>query len=323
MEKLIFVLLFTFCVSIACSQSCCSGGTPLASNLGVRPIDAKSLHIQLTYDYNTQKDQISGTERLKDRNRERNTHSWLLQLKYGINSRSSLIGLFSYLVQEEINTTPGNPRQFVDAQGFGDFIGMYQYLLLDKPDFQMLGALGLKIPVGPTEIRNPQTNIVLPSDMQPSSASWDGVGAIQLIKTKFIRPTMALNFGTTYRLTTPAKRFNNTLKYKFGNELQITAGISDQFLIVNWIVNPTLMFRYRRTAEDLQSRINDIDVVDVPVVNTGGQWIYLVPSFQIEFTPRWSWSAYAELPVYRNLEGVIQLTTTFKLGTSVLYLIAW
>ncbi len=73
----------------------------------------------------------------------------------------------------------------------------------------------------------------------------------------------------TYRLTSPADRFNGAQEYEFGNELQWITGLADSYFIGLWVVDPALFFRYRNTAID---RVNG-----VKSANTGGNWLHLMP----------------------------------------------
>ncbi|MFK7907408.1 MAG: hypothetical protein AB8B69_19895, partial [Chitinophagales bacterium] len=54
-------------------QACCSGGVPIASNIGLTTGQPKSLQLLLTYDYNNLLDLMNESERLDDRTRERAT----------------------------------------------------------------------------------------------------------------------------------------------------------------------------------------------------------------------------------------------------------
>ena len=73
-KAVLFVLGCSICSSLW-SQACCSGGTPLAGNLGIQNYQNDILSFQLTYDYNTQRDLFNESDRLDDDNRIRNTHS--------------------------------------------------------------------------------------------------------------------------------------------------------------------------------------------------------------------------------------------------------
>ncbi|MCH8332078.1 MAG: hypothetical protein IH946_12025, partial [Bacteroidetes bacterium] len=114
----------------------------------------------------------------------------------------------------------------------------------------------------------------------------------------------------TYRLSGTNDRYNDGTAYSFGNELQVSAGISDRFLISGWLVDPMLILRYRSVLPD------QIDQKDFP--STGGQWIYLAPGVNINFTPKLSARIVGDIPLYRNLTGA-QLTTSYKLNIGLLY----
>ena len=60
-------------------QACCSGGTPLSGSLGLQNLEGQSVLLEVNYDYNTQHDLVSGSSKLNDNPRRRNTHSILLR----------------------------------------------------------------------------------------------------------------------------------------------------------------------------------------------------------------------------------------------------
>jgi hypothetical protein len=49
----------------------------------------------------------------------------------------------------------------------------------------------------------------------------------------------------TYRLTSPADRYNGGQEYEFGNELQVITGLAGSYFIGLWVVDPSLLVRFR------------------------------------------------------------------------------
>ncbi len=298
------IIILTLCSSIwAFGQACCSGGTPLASNLGIQYLESKSLQVQVSYDYNTQRDLVQNSEKLKDDSRHRDTHSGLLRLSYSLSPKWNITTLFSWVRQEE-NIFRSTGNRFVHAQGFGDIIAMGQYQLLADQKKQFVIAGGVKFPVGKTSVEDETTGILLNPDLQPGTGAWDYILGFNGALFQFLRPTMTLNLTSTYRFTTEDERFGGLQIYEFGDEWITQLGVQDQFLVFNMLLDPGLILKYRHTAKDVaQSSF---------VPNTSGHWFHLIPNLNINLSPKMQAGVAFELPVFRQLEG-IQLTTTRKL----------
>ncbi|MCK4746613.1 MAG: hypothetical protein KAT15_06250, partial [Bacteroidales bacterium] len=97
--------------------------------------------------------------------------------------------------------------------------------------------------------------------------------------------------------------------YRFGNELQVIAGVSDQLALGKHIFNPSMLVRFRSTRPDQQG--------DTELPNTGGNWLFLVPGIVYQASPGIHARFAAEFPLYSYLSGV-QLTTDFRI-TAGLY----
>ena len=110
------------------SQTCCSGGVPLSSNLGLPASEAKTLQFALTYDLNVLETLKTGRQTLEDNSRSRKTHSGILEVGYGFTDKFSIDGFKSpswwghYFVriisdswQDERENTSGYIRYFTFA----------------------------------------------------------------------------------------------------------------------------------------------------------------------------------------------------------------
>ncbi|MEM1321881.1 MAG: hypothetical protein AAGG75_16595 [Bacteroidota bacterium] len=307
---IILFLLLVGLPTLSWSQACCSGGTPLAANLGVAGIDSRQLALRLTYDYNTQRDLVSNTRKLDDDRRTRNTHAVLLQGRYGFSKRWSGILIFSWVRQEEENQSLTGASSFTKAEGIGDLIGLLQYEALAKGDWRMQVAGGLKAPLGRTDVADELTGFPLNADMQPGTGSWDVLGVLNLSRENLFKPGLTLITTATYRLTTEDLRFEGQQRYEFGNEWQILFGFSDQYVLGPRLFYPQLMVRYRQTAIDLTNGFN--------TPNTGGEWVHLVPGFQLGLNEALQLNFAAELPVFRKLRGT-QLTTSYRMTAGMTY----
>ncbi len=291
------------------AQACCSGGTPLSSNLGIQAVQGNTLQVQLSYNYNTQKTLVSGTKVLQDNNRIRNTHSVILRSSYGISERFSVTGLFSLIRQEEeVKTQFGSNYKM--AQGIGDMVLMMQYQVVSKNDQYFIVAGGVKLPTGATDRLDTELGIPLNPDLQPGTGAWDLLYGLSYSANHVFKPNLTFLVVSTLRLTTAAQRYNGLQLYEFGNEFQTLFGFKDSYFAKKWIINPSLMLRYRITQFD---KINNVESLI-----TGGQWVHLVPEIDFDVSPEFGFGISGEVPLYRNLHGT-QLTTSYILKFTLNY----
>ncbi|MCT4589713.1 MAG: transporter [Carboxylicivirga sp.] len=301
---LTFFLLFALpCTGTA--QTCCSGGTPLISNLGIQSPGGKSFNIQLSYDYNFLNKLYDGSTLLNDDNRERLTQTLFLQLMYGINDQWSLNLLSSYVRQERTITSDIGINQEA-SNGIGDLIILAQYAPFKNLKRSLTIAAGPKLPTGKFDAHDQEFGITLSPDLQPGSGSLDAIIGLSYTEGHpFRTPGMSYQFNVAYRYTTPAERFDGDLEYRFGNELLINNGLSYTKTFSKFGLTPSAFISYRHTSQDRAD--------DSTVAGTGGHWINLLPGISIEPAHRWSFFVSGEIPLYRHLNGT-QLTTTYRLN---------
>jgi hypothetical protein len=111
------------------AQACYSAGTPLLSSLELPATPNGSWQFALTYEYNTLRDVLSGTEKLDDDTRERATYSGLLEVSYGLMDRFSISTLLTLVQQERKISTPGafGPVWLLRSLGIGDAAILFTY----------------------------------------------------------------------------------------------------------------------------------------------------------------------------------------------------
>ena len=103
--------------------------------------------------------------------------------------------------------------------------------------------------------------------------------------------------------------FNTILtKYTCGNDYQFLFGLTDSFIANKLILNPGILMRLWYTSFD---KIDGNDFL-----NTGGSWIYFVPSLNIAFNPKFSTFISVEIPVYQHLNGT-QLSTSIRISGGI------
>jgi len=309
--KIIFSILFFILSQQMFSQTCCSGGVPLSNNLGLSNDGKGSVQLGLNYDYNNLNTLNAGSSKLDDDSRKRVTNSILANIGYGITDKLSVEGLFTWVNQTRRITQFGN-ENFTETSGIGDAVLLLKYAFpnaFGKNSLLNVG-LGTKIPFGKSDIKT-QQGIQLTADLQPGSGAWDGIGWLSASKDLGFRPSATISGSATYRFTGVNKSYlNNTSTYEFGNELQVNVGYVDQFLVFNTMINPGLVFRYRKSFED---KINDSEVP-----STGGEWVFIRPELNVQLSPSLSFITRLELPLYSYVEGT-QLTPTSRLTTGFTY----
>lgn len=294
------------------AQACCSGGVPLGGSLGIGAAESKSLQLMVTYDYNAMNDLVSFTDKLDDDTRSRTTQSSIFEINYGLNQRFSITGVVPLIKQTRTIQGFGGNENFTSAQGLGDMVFLLKFRLINpenSSDIDWVIGAGPKIPTGKTDFTNNQ-GLALPADMQPGSGSLDGIFWSYFQKSRFLNnPNLGLAAVTTFRYSGKNESYNTTQTYQFGNEFQFNLGLNYS-LFAKWSIDAFTFLRYRKQAEDL------INGGVFP--SSGGQWIYVIPGININFSPLWSLRLSGDIPVYRKLEGT-QLTTSYKLTAAVLF----
>jgi len=307
--KYLFWLFLYLAVTKSQGQTCCSGGTPLTGNLGIQGIEAKSWYFQLGYDYNFLDDLYSETQLLDDHSRERLTQTVLLQAIFSFSDKFSVNGLFSFVDQKRTIFSPTGETNVTQTSGVGDVVLLAQYRIFSNLKRSLTMAAGPKLPVGKFNAVDSEYGLLLSTDLQPGSGSFDGIiGAAFQEFHLFNLPGLTFNGTAGFRVTTAAQRFEGDFKYRFGNETMFSFGIQKSFLIKAVGLTPSVFMNYRNTLQD--------EVDGSTVAGTGGKWLYLNPGFSFEPSNNWAINVSAELPIYRNLKGT-QLTTSYRLNVGV------
>jgi len=308
---LIFVMFFTI---DKIYPQCCSGGVPISGTLGLSTSDSQSWQFLLTYDYNAMNDLFEGSQSLDDNSRKRSTQSILFEVNYGLTKRITLTAMSTFVRQERLVSTIDDQSNFTSTQGLGDGIFLVKYRLISPDENQnysfSIGG-GPKIPIGRTDFTN-QIGLALPADLQPGSGAWD-----LLLWSNFERYHLFLkNFNVaavlTYRYTGTNNNYFSVQKYRFGNEFIASFQTSYRFFVRSQIFDGTLTFMYRNQQEDL--------VNGETFPNSGGNFLYLIPGLNYNFSPDFSFRLSGYVPLYRNPGGT-QVTTSYKLTAAIAYTI--
>lgn len=306
--QFVCTLLILNAFQFAYGQTCCSGGVPLAGNLGMPPGSTGTWQTSISYDLNVLRTLKDGTKLLNDRARERLTQSWLLQSGYTFSNRLSA-DLFVSYVKQDRTIRQFDKTDYVSTNGLGDAALLIKYRLSNLSDKLLLTiAAGPKMPTGRSDVKR-DDGIPLNADLQPGSGAWDGVFWGNGIYKFDFRPTFNLSGTIIYSLKGRNNNYFNGQRYQFGNELQAIASANDNFVLGKKIIDASFTLRYRKALRD---RFNDRTMP-----NTGGQWIFIAPGLAYNISQNLAITGNAELPLYANVTGT-QLSPTYRINFGIL-----
>lgn len=313
-------ILTVFVAQTLNAQTCCSGGVPLAGNLGLPAGEAGQLQIGISYDLNRLRSLFTGSEALNDGSRIRNTQTILLEGSYAINDRWSIDVLLPYIRQERI-IIRGNTSTDV-TNGLGDAVALLRYQWL-KPDFgrrwQWASGVGVKLPNGAADREN-DFGFTYNADLQPGSKAWDIIFWNRLSHQFASRPSLSVFLTAVHRrrgtnddylaFDNPVTMVRQAQTYQFGTETQLTLGASDQLVLFDRLVSPGLSLLFRHAEGD---RTNG-EITP----STGGDFLFLQPSINVTISSSLRWQLAADLPVYTKVTGT-QVAPTLRLNTGFLF----
>ncbi len=307
-----WVTLFLLLLALdGVSQTCCSGGVPLAANIGFPAASKGSFQYSLTHDVNVLRTLKNGLETIDDRSRTRRTHSILFSTGYTFSPRFSADVSLSYVWQQRIIDRQGLPRNVERTNGFGDimFLLKYQVTKPTNQDMALLVGVGGKLPNGKTAMES-DDGIPLNLDLQPGTGALDGIFWALLTRKLGFRPSASFNALLVVRRTGIHDTYRQVQTYEIGDNYRLHIGISDQFVIGSTLLNGSLTLRYRQATKD---RIDGQDLE-----STGGKWLFINPEIRIPLSTSLSLSLQVELPIYANITGE-QLTTTYRATNGFYY----
>jgi hypothetical protein len=297
----------------ALAQTCCSGGVPLSSNLGMPPGDKGTWQFNLSYDQNILRTLKEGSNELDDNSRERITRSILAEVGYGFTQRFAVDVFFSYVNQERTITQFGK-TDFISTHGFGDMVLLLKYRLSDPSDTHqnLLIGIGPKIPTGRTDFTRPD-GIILNADLQPGSGAWDAVMYGFYNRSFGFRPSMGFSTSLVYSLKGTNPDYFNGQSYQFGDEILGQLSVVEKINLSKQIFDLGITLRYRYQRED---KFNERTLP-----NTGGQFLFFTPGATYFLTSKLSLNFSTDLPIYSKVEGT-QLTPTYRFNFGVYLVIS-
>ena len=99
-----------------------------------------------------------------------------------------------------------------------------------------------------------------------------------------------------------------TVNMHFGDEFNYALGISQS---IGTRFGYSVALRYRTTKADRR--------FDFEIPNTGGKWLDLIPAVQFAITDRLNLGLSGRIPVARDLNGVLQFTTSYSYALALSY----
>jgi len=300
-ESFIFFLLSA--IAFKSLAQCCSGGVPMAGNLGMPDAEKNVLQLSLSYDWNNLNTLKTASENLSDRSRRRETHAILIEAGYTFTEKISLDIFLSWIRQERTIRTIGN--NFDATQGIGDASILAKYKLNEK----LTLGYGLKLPLGSFDEENNQ-GIVLNADLQPGSGAWD-----QIIYARYntqipSTPSLSLGWIGIHRFRGSNDSYLGNSQYKFGNETQLIVSASNLMAIKGFVLEPSLKVQLRKTSRD------QFNNADFP--GSGGLFVFINPGISMNFSQTFNYFINTSLPIYSEVYDA-QLAPTVRINTGFYY----
>ena len=299
----LLTLLFSLQVP-AFAATCSCAGVPLLTSIDTSATEQGQLFISYTTENHQINDLVSGSDDVRDETRrDRNSFSQVLSASYALTDRWSVSALISYVEHSrKIGTSVFGETT---SSGFGDSVILARYTPLFITPFsrhELSLGLGARIPTGEDNF-DFGNGFNASEDMQPS------IGALgKILWTSY---GYAFNQAATLQFYASANYTHNEendRKYAFGNEFNVAFGLSQS---IGTRFGYSAGLRYRTTGAD--SRFG------FTIPNTGGEWLDFVPAVQYALTDSLNVSLFGRIPVARDLKGVLQFTTSYSYGLSLIY----
>ena len=289
-------------------QTCCSGGVPVSSNLGLPPSEAKTLQVAMNYDLNVLETLKSGLQTLEDDSRSRKTHALMIQVGYSFSERIAADLFLPWVRQERTISQFGNTN-FTSTDGVGDAVFLLKYKLLAKNQnaTTLTAGVGAKFPTGASNLTDDR-GIGLNADLQPGSGALDGILWSQFTQVIPTRPSMNIMATGIFSYKGENSAYFGSQVYQFGPELRLRLGISDRLLVGKQLLDPTIMLSYRLAMPD------QVNHAELP--STGGNWLFINPGMTYWIGANTSANINVELPLRADITGT-QVTPTYRLNVGL------
>ena len=236
----------------------------------------------------------------------------VISADYGVSSRLSFSLMAPYIVREHSHLEEGTLEHW-SFSGLGDVMvhGTYVVSQSMDPDVPYLAVTtGIKLPTGATNKVNAEGEDAEVT-IQPGSASYD---AVLSLSGRYVAGTMK-SLGGAYN-TVPitaslSARFNGKGKddCRVGNELVGSLGSS-------LVLDPRVAMQLQVNAR--YQGHGDMGTTDEFRAYTGGTWVFLTPGVSSEIFASFNFFLFVQIPLYQNVNGVQQVSST-SLQTGISY----
>ena len=274
----------------------------MLTSINTSATEQGQLFISYATEYHQISDLVSGSDDVQDETRrDRHSFSQVISASYALTDRWAVSALVSYV--KHSRTIGSSFLAKTTTSGIGDTVVLARFTPLFITPFsrhELSLGLGVRIPTGDDDFGS---GFILSEDMQPSTGA---VGKILWTSYSY-----AFNQAATLQFNATANHLSNEendRKYAFGDEFNFAFGFSQSIGVK---FGYSVALRYRTTRADRR--------FGSAIPNTGGEWLDFVPSIQYAFTDRLNLGLSGRIPVVRDLNGVLQFTTSYSYGFSLAY----
>ncbi len=301
--KLTLLPLLLFSLQMpAFAATCSCAGAPLLTSIDTSATEKGQLFISYASEFHQISDLVSGSDNVRDETeRDRHSFSQVLSASYALTDRWAVSALVSYV--KHSRTIGSSLLGGTSTSGIGDSVVLARYTPLFITPFsrhEISLGLGVRIPTGDDDFGS---RFILSEDMQPSTGA---VGKILWTSYSYaFNQAATLQFNASANYTANEE---NDRKYAFGDEFNFGFGVSQS---IGAKFSYSAALRYRTTQADRRFGFT--------IPNTGGEWLDFVPAVQYAFNDRVKLGLSGRIPLARDLNGVLQFTTSYSYGFSLAY----
>ncbi len=282
------------------SQTCSCAGNPSFDPSGLSFDNENKWNLEFSYTFHLVNDLVrKDQEIINDVKRKRTVKSIFLKTGYSVSSRFSISTILSFIRQERRIGSNDNSLNILN--GIGDSMVAFSYSAikdsLNNPVKISVGS-GMKIPTGGSQVL---LTGLASEDMQPGTGSWDFI-----FWGKISYRDMLFRNSDLYLFSSFRKNGKNSRKYSFGAESILSSGI---------LLHPNEKFSFSFEGRYIKKGSDQRFGGNIP--NTGGIWMNIITGVIYRFNDSIGFKTRIEIPVYRNLNGTEQFTTSYLLSFSI------
>lgn len=293
------------CVQIpALAATCSCAGVPLLTSIDTSASEKGDLYINYSAENHQISDLVSGSDDVRDETRrDRRSLSQVITASYALTDRWSVSALVSHV--EHSRRIGTSFLGETTSSGMGDSVILLRYtpvFITPFSRYELSLGVGARIATGKDNVT--RNGISFSEDMQPSVGA--GGGILWASYSYAFNQAATLQFNTSANYT-----FNyedNERDYTFGDEFNLALGLSQS---IGSKFGYSAALHYRTTRADRR--------FGFAIPNTGGKWLDFVPSIQYSITDNLNVGLSGRIPVARELNGVLQFTTSYSYGLSLAY----